>query len=271
MIPVGGGSAPRLFRLFGIPVHADIWFLIGLLLVAGSARSTRAGLFAAAALAVFTLLHELGHAVAARAAKCRSSIRLSFLVAWASYQPTARVTRTQEMAISAAGPLTQLVAGLAALGFAADRLIAALAAGDADRARLWLDVWSAIGWAGVLIALLNLLPLWPLDGGHIAWRLASRRHHPQRAQGVLARFTLAVCVAAVIGAGLFARLPSLDAARTRYLIRHQPAIGDSLLTTLVKEIQLLPVRMTEPFVAIFVGVFCGLASWRVIQAQRGGW
>ena len=29
------------------------------------------------------------------------------------------------------------------------------------------DVWQGAVWAGIIIGLLHLLPLWPLDGGHV--------------------------------------------------------------------------------------------------------
>ena len=31
----------------------------------------------------------------------------------------------------------------------------------------YYDLWQGAVWAGIVIGLLNLLPLWPLDGGHI--------------------------------------------------------------------------------------------------------
>ena len=67
------------------------------------------------AVAAFTLVHELGHALAARRFGAESAISLSFLVGWASYRPTRRLRRSERIAITAAGPIVQIVLGSAVL------------------------------------------------------------------------------------------------------------------------------------------------------------
>src|SRR5206468_3966544 len=80
------------------------------------------------------------------------------------------LTRRQRNLISLAGPLTQIILCLPVLylAFRALPTVTTQAQFDAVRASsLSLDVWRGAIWAGILIGLLNLLPLWPLDGGHI--------------------------------------------------------------------------------------------------------
>ncbi|MEZ5256419.1 MAG: hypothetical protein R2705_05890 [Ilumatobacteraceae bacterium] len=51
------------FRILGIPVQIDPWFLLGLFFVYSWAGQgdQQVGLFAAVAIGILTLIHELGH------------------------------------------------------------------------------------------------------------------------------------------------------------------------------------------------------------------
>jgi hypothetical protein len=64
-------------------------FILGLLLLAGlNAQNPAFAVRLVIAIAVFTLVHELGHALAARRFGAESTISLSFLVGWASFRPS---------------------------------------------------------------------------------------------------------------------------------------------------------------------------------------
>ena len=70
-------------------------------------------------IAVLTLLHELGHAFAARATGARAEISLDFLAGYASFVPTRPLKRWERAGISFAGPAMQIsvsVLGLWAMG-----------------------------------------------------------------------------------------------------------------------------------------------------------
>ncbi|MFW2335152.1 metalloprotease [Ilumatobacter sp.] len=149
-----------MFRLLGFDVHVRTGFILFTGLIVFLYQNAF-GIWLAGSIAVLTLLHELGHAVAARRAGCRASISLDFLAGYTSFQPSTPLSRTQRAGISIAGPFTQIAISVAVL----------LAMGvnplDYDGVG-WSDAAAAIWWAGPAIGMLNLIPVLPLDGGHLA-------------------------------------------------------------------------------------------------------
>ncbi len=148
-----------MFRLLGFPVHVRAGFVMFMVLIV-ILYGGEFGLWLAGSLAIFTLIHELGHAVAARAAGADAEISLNFLAGYASYRPTRPISRLEHAGISFAGPAVQIVTSVAIL----------LAMGVNPLVRESIDdspaSW-AIWWAGPVIGLLNLIPVLPLDGGNI--------------------------------------------------------------------------------------------------------
>jgi Zn-dependent protease len=161
LVPSVAISQSPAFRILGFPVSIAPGFIFGLLLLAGlNAQDPAFALRLVVAIAVFTLVHELGHALAARRFGADSTISLSFLVGWASFRPSRPLGRLDRVAITAAGPLVQIVLGTAIL------LALGTAPWSYDDVRadaLLLAVW----WAGPILGLANLLPLVPMDGGNI--------------------------------------------------------------------------------------------------------
>ena len=148
-----------MFRLFGFDVRVRSGFMIFLGLIVFLYQDGF-GLWLAGSIAVFTLLHELGHAIAARSAGANASISLDFLAGYTSFQPTRPIPRVRLALISAAGPFTQIaisVGVLAAMG------VNPLSVDSARQT----DASAAIWWAGPVIGLMNLIPVLPLDGGHL--------------------------------------------------------------------------------------------------------
>jgi Zn-dependent protease len=151
-------SSQPAFRLFGFPVHVRPGFYIFMIVVV-LANGPQLGVWLAGFMAALTLLHELGHAVAARATGARAEISLDFLAGYASFIPTRELKRWERAGISFAGPAIQIavsVLGLWAMGVSP--LHPGLGVSDAARA-LW--------WAGPVIGAFNLLPILPFDGGNI--------------------------------------------------------------------------------------------------------
>ena len=82
-----------MFRLLGFPVHVRAGFIMFMVLIVVLVRQGEFGLWLAGSLAVFTLLHELGHAVAARRTGAEAEISLDFLAGYASFAPTQPICR----------------------------------------------------------------------------------------------------------------------------------------------------------------------------------
>lgn len=148
-----------MFRLFGFDVKVRPGFLLFMGLIV-FVNQNAFGLWLAGSLAGFTLLHELGHAIAARRAGAQAAISLDFMAGYTSFRPRTPLKGHQQALISAAGPLTQIAISVAAL--------AALGVNPLSRdSALQSEAAYAIWWAGPVIGVLNLVPVLPLDGGHL--------------------------------------------------------------------------------------------------------
>lgn len=159
-------------RIFGIPflVHWSVVlvaFLFGSSLA--SAYGTVGGIVAVAAFLAAILAHELAHALVAR----RFGISTQSIQLWA-LGGVARLDREAESPraegwVAAAGPIASLAIGGASL--------AAMFALDAAGIESWAP--AMLGWLGIInvaLALFNLLPGAPLDGGRILKAFRWRRH-----------------------------------------------------------------------------------------------
>jgi Zn-dependent protease len=119
------------------------------------------GLWLAGSLAALTLLHELGHAVAARSAGAQAEISLDFMAGYTSFRPRRPISKPRQALISISGPAVQIIVSLGVL--------AAMGVDPTSRDSVnQSDAALAIWWAGPVIGLLNLIPVLPLDGGHLA-------------------------------------------------------------------------------------------------------
>jgi len=149
----------RLGTFLGFPVDIKPSFL----LLLGFVLIWSGGLGGVALmLLVFTsvVLHELGHAVAARkVGVVVSGIDLGFLGGAAKLQSMPRNAR-DEVFIAAAGPAVSLVLGGLGLGLGL-------------LTHVWLFAW--LGWANFIIAGFNLIPALPMDGGRILRALLTRK------------------------------------------------------------------------------------------------
>ena len=151
-----------MFRLLGFDVHVRTGFLIFLGLIVFLYQD-QFGLWLAGGIAVFTLLHELGHAVAARSAGAEAAISLDFLAGYTSFRPDPQrpLSPARRALISASGPGIQIIVSLAVLAGMGINPLSIDSARSSDAA---LAIW----WAGPIIGTMNLIPVLPLDGGHLA-------------------------------------------------------------------------------------------------------
>ncbi|MEY4373588.1 MAG: hypothetical protein RL219_2357 [Actinomycetota bacterium] len=146
------------FRILGFPVRVRIGFLVFLavVIVWNPSVGWRFGL----AVTVFSLIHELGHAVAARRLGAEPEIALDFLAGTTRYTPPRPITPLERAGVALAGPFIEILIGLAALGV--------LRVNPLDVPAVFDHTEAAVIWiAGPIFGLLNLLPIYPLDGGHV--------------------------------------------------------------------------------------------------------
>jgi len=150
------------FSLFGISVQIHPWFWITLAMIGGggSANSQagllRLALFVLAGL-VSILVHELGHALTGRAFGARSEITLQAFGGLATFAG-ARFTRAQHFLVTAAGPAAQLLLAAAIYLSIPDLPMLISPAGY---------FWRVLSYISIVWALINLLPVLPLDGGQM--------------------------------------------------------------------------------------------------------
>ncbi|PAY18317.1 peptidase [Rhodopirellula sp. SM50] len=187
------------FTLLGFPVRIAVTFWLGAVVFGYSLcrffSSEELGVGPlmiawALCLLVSILIHELGHALAFRHYGIQSSIVLyhfgGLAIPTSTYTPgrsIARIGEKEQLIISAAGPAFQLFSALAVI-------LAVKLAGFEVSAFRWMPSFLAtLPWVtegpvmdsrgmlalvtfyilpSVLWALLNLVPVWPLDGGRIA-------------------------------------------------------------------------------------------------------
>ena len=170
-------------KILGFPTQIRPGFIVFIALVVLLYGGTL-GLWIGASLAVFTLIHELGHAVAARANGCVASISLNFMMAYAAYEPTRPLSWRQKIVIALAGSTSQVVAGLA--------ILAAMQVNPFNYDSVTSsEASAAVWWSAIVLGLLNLIPLVPLDGGAVVSTILERLF-PTRGRYLMLRFSVAI-------------------------------------------------------------------------------
>lgn len=146
----------RVFSVAGIPVHFTFWYL--LILLFWLQGGLEQGLIWGGAITLSILVHELGHAAVARYYRLSPWIEIH---GWGGLchhdrAPTAKASAK----ILIAGPGAGLALGVLSLGLLYGGLQ------PASTPRLFIFV-SAMVYINLVWSLINLLPLWPLDGGQL--------------------------------------------------------------------------------------------------------
>ncbi len=200
---VEGGRPLLRGRLFGFPVHLDLSFVV-IMLIIGYYPGIRPIDMVLWLLItpVAVLVHELGHAVFARAAGARPEIALAGFGGVTTFTPPHPLSRIRSIGISVAGPGVGLAAGLALIGIRT-AVDGSVASDSWQWSALETGIFTCIAWS-----LLNLLPVLPLDGGQ-----AMREFMPGN-PGVRQR--RATVVSVVVGAA---------AAVLAYTYFHQPFVA----------------------------------------------
>ncbi len=150
------------FNIFRIPVtvHPMFWVFMFLFVAIFAGENATALGITLKVLAFFLsiLIHELGHALVARRYGAPVRIDLHGIGGQASYL-LPNSTKKKTIIITAAGPLLQLGVAFIALFILAPLAQGTLAAGFI----------APFVWISILLAVFNLLPVYPMDGGQILY------------------------------------------------------------------------------------------------------
>jgi Zn-dependent protease len=234
----------RVARIAGIEIRIHFTFLLLLVFFAwvyasqgGTAAAVR-GLVFILILFLCVLLHEFGHALAAR----RYGIKTPDI----TLLPIGGVARLQrmpdrpleELVVAVAGPLVNVVIAAAIwLGLGARSLFFGMPIGNPR-----VPMLQQIMWVNVVLVVFNLIPAFPMDGGRVLRALLATRMNYARATNIAA--TVGQFLAFVFGfIGLFGN-PFLifialfvymgaaqEAAQTqmREMARHS-SVADAMIT-----------------------------------------
>ena len=182
-------------RLLGFPTTIRPGFPL-FLLVIGLLYPWPLGAWVAGSIGVFTVIHELGHALVARWFGCDARISLDFMVAYATFSPAPGFSRAKRAIVAVAGATFQVTAAVIVL--------LAMGVNPVSRSGITSgDAAAAIWWTGVVLGLVNLIPITPLDGGAIV-SSALDALFPQRGSGLMLRASIiitSVVLATMIATG----------------------------------------------------------------------
>jgi membrane-associated protease RseP (regulator of RpoE activity) len=154
----------RGLQIFGFPLRVEPFFFITAALIGGNQEPHWLLIWVAVVL-VGVLAHELGHAFAGRRLGLEPWIQLMAFGGLTGWQRPRTLTAGQQILLSAAGPAVGITIGGAALA-------ASLAGVFAGAHPALLRVLNYVIWVNLGWGVLNLLPILPLDGGHIASSVA---------------------------------------------------------------------------------------------------
>ena len=159
-----GGQGLR-FSVLGFPVRIDwSFFMIALLFALSSPDGPTFVLVLMIVIAVSVLVHELGHAFAARSLGAEPSIVINGLGGYTAYRPPEQPTRLEAIGVAMAGPLAGACLGLLVL--MGQSIFGDPVPNTLMDYALRMAIGVNIGWG-----LINLAPVLPLDGGHVLEQL----------------------------------------------------------------------------------------------------
>lgn len=212
-------SADLHFRILGFPVrvHPFFWLVMLFWGLSGGDGEPRFTLTWVTIAFISILIHELGHAILQRRFGGEPRIVLYSFGGLAICDDCDRSPGSQ-IAISLAGPFAGFAfAGLVALAVQASGHEIGFALGNAD-AKGFIPIPALIGsilvapfasaplnlvvvvllWINIWWGILNLLPIYPLDGGRVARELCTLRGDAR--QGIVVSLWISIVTAAAVAA-----------------------------------------------------------------------
>ncbi|NMO15953.1 peptidase M50 [Pyxidicoccus fallax] len=203
---------------------------------------------------VSVLVHELGHALASRLFGYRPSIALVWMGGHTlpNDQP-GPLPWKRNLLITAAGPFFGLMLGLVSgLGLL-------LLKGRSPGLDFFLT-WFTI--ANIFWAVLNMLPVLPLDGGHITATLATRMFGPRRGFVLSQVLALMVCVGAVVY-GLRSGAPLLTIIFAMYGVQAFRVVAEAMRGSQARD-----ARLTGPLADTLREAKAALDAGRLDDTRR---
>ncbi len=185
------------FSLGGVPVRFHFTFWLGfvwlIFIGVGGQQSLAGNAIYVAALFTSVLLHEAGHALVARRFGI-GTVEIVMLPLGGLARLERQPKPAEEFWVSLAGPLVNFVLGAAMIATAMLR-------GDAVRLEDWTkatdaNLLSRLAVANLVLALFNLLPAFPMDGGRVVRSLLAASRPIEDATRIAARIgtAIAACV-----------------------------------------------------------------------------
>lgn len=195
------GTTFTLGRLFGIRVGAHVsWLAVYAFVTLALSRAIGLQLAALCALALFACVvaHELAHALAARRFGVRTAAITLFLFGGVATLEREPPTPIAETLIALAGPAASALLGLGAFGglMALERLVPGSGDGPLGIATAYLALANGV------LALFNLVPAYPMDGGRVLRALLWRARRDRAGATLIASRTATAFALAFVAAGV---------------------------------------------------------------------
>ena len=204
------GSA-QVGRIFGIPIVLDVTFILLVVLygmhhfTSGNLAGISYGVVLVAGVAFSILLHELGHALAARIWRVPTAyIELNGLGGLCHFARSMPIDRVANIVMLLAGPAANLLLWQV-FSNAGDWMLQS-SSGQPDRTAFLL---KQLGQVNFLLFVFNLMPAHPLDGGRTLVQIFSKFIGYDRAMRVVGYLGLLVALWLVflaLGGQMFAAI-----------------------------------------------------------------
>jgi Zn-dependent protease/predicted transcriptional regulator len=191
-------------RIAGIPIRMHLtmlvllaWIAVMYMVQGATFGATGLGLLLVATIFIIIVVHELGHAlVARRFGIATHDIMLLPIGGIASLERMPDKPQ-QELAVAIVGPAINLVlAGLIYLGI----VVTGGSTSVTEAATIGGALATQLMWINIGLAVFNMLPAFPMDGGRVLRALLSMRLGHERATDIAARLgKLAAVALAILG------------------------------------------------------------------------
>jgi Zn-dependent protease len=171
------------FRVAGIPVRVNPWFWVVMALLSGSAREPTGILIFVACAFVSVLAHELGHGLSSRYLGEEPTAIALYAMGGLCQSRHDRLSRGEQIIVLLCGPgagflILGLVLAYARMQYgiapidAVEMFLPVGGSLDEILIRLmghptFFDVFRSLVFINLMWGILNLFPIWPLDGGQI--------------------------------------------------------------------------------------------------------